>query len=246
MLYYREHNWMLVLGRSVFEAHIDLAHRTHEDIDWHLNMHFAATGAQWRRVKLDERPSLNIRLSFYEPNARHWTDLERVAFWNPDENGRIVGESGWLAVRYNPAPGEEPTNSILRDHIWRVAARDGRFFTIELAAFADGRDFFKELAGIAVLADGEEEELEPDEAFWKANAQLYLIDSVPFGIVRVEVPRNIADREMYAQKRAKAMLGVDAVEHIESWDLADENAGEFKGHEGDIHVQIHYHGYYED
>ena len=215
------------------------------DMEWDLVMHFVAGGARWRRVREAERPSIEVCVEFFEPEISHWTELEGVSFWADVVRDRIFSEAGALRVRYKPGAEEEPLGSFLKDHIWRVAKREGRMFTVELAAFADGRDVLKELAGIAVTPDGEEAaELEPDEDFWRKNAQLYLVENVPLGIVEVNVPRNAGEPIAAARRKAKALLGLDAVEHVEVWDFAEVHE-EFAEHAADRIVTLHYHRSHE-
>ena len=215
------------------------------DMDWDLVMHYVAGGARWRRVPEAQRPSIEVRVEFFEPQISHWTELERLSFWADVERDSIFSEAGALNVRYKPGAGEKELGSFLKDHIWRVAKRDGRLFTVELAAFADGRDVLKELAGIAVTPDGDDgAELEPDKDFWRKNAQLYLVENIPFGVVRVAVPRNVAEPVAAARRKVKALLGLDAVEHVAVWDLA-QRRDEFASHAADKSVTLHYHGKYE-
>lgn len=222
---------------------IRLEHRSPEDVDWNLEAHFLAADARWRRVRQDDRPTLELRVNFFEPKVRHWTELERVSFWNLKRRRRIIPEAGWLETRYRPGPGEKWMGSALTDHIWRVAKREGRFFTVELAAFADGTDVFRELAGIAVTADGEEVPLEPDEEFWKANAQLYMVENIPLGVVRVEVPRNAGNAEGHACRRAQSLLGLGAPERAKVCDFAIP-AEPFKETGADLHAELYFHGYH--
>ena len=105
------------------------------DMDWDLVMHYVAGGARWRRVPETQRPSIEVRVEFFEPQISHWTELERVSFWADAERDSIFSEAGALSVRYKPGAGEKDLGSFLKDHIWRVAKRDGRLFTVELAAF---------------------------------------------------------------------------------------------------------------
>jgi hypothetical protein len=244
MLFFREHDWLLVPGGSRLTVDIRLEHRSPEDVDWALEAHFLAGGARWRRVRQEARPALEMRVCFFEPKVRHWTELERVSFWDLVRRERIISEAGWLETRYRPGPGENPKDSTLTDHIWRVAKREGRFFTVELAAFADGRDVFQQLAGIAVLPDGEEAPMEPDEEFWKANAQLYMVENIPLGVVRVEVPRNAEDAEAHACKRARSLLGLEAPEWAQVRDFAIPG-DPFKDTGVDLHAELHFHGCYE-
>lgn len=245
MLFFREHYWLPVPGRSVIEAHIGLHARTPEDVSWHLILHFVAGGARWRRVLQTDRPSIEVRVGFFKPGIAHWTELERVSFWCEERRERVFSEAGVLEVRYRPGPGEKPIISDLVDHIWRVAAREGRVFTVELAAFANGRNIYLEMAGVSVTAEGEEEPVELDEEFWKANAQLYLIEHVPLGRVQVTVARNAGNPEAVARNRVRALLGLEQVEYAQVWDFASLRS-EFAEHTADMHVKLQYHGFYED
>lgn len=224
---------------------MDSSVRQVAEMEWDLVMHYVAGGARWRRVREAERPSIEVCVEFFEPDITHWTELECVSFWADVKRDRLFSEAGALRVRYKPGAGEPPLSSFLKDHIWRVAKRDGRLFTVELAAFADGRDVLKELAGIAVTPDGDEgAELEPDEDFWRKNAQLYLVENVPLGVVQVDVPRNAGDPLAAARRKVRALLGLDAVEHVEVWDFAEDKE-EFEEHHADRIVTLHYHGSYE-
>ena len=87
-------------------------------------------------------------------------------------------------------------------------------------------------------------ELEPDEDFWRKNAQLYLVENVPLGVIRVAVPRNGGEPVAAARRKVKALLKLDAVEHAAVWDLA-QRRDEFASHAADKSVTLHYHGKYE-
>ena len=66
--------------------------------------------------------------------------------------------------------------------------------TVELAGFGEGKTL-REMFGMPEMVPAlvEEERPEPDAEFWKQNAQVYLIEQVPFGVVDVQVPRNCRD-----------------------------------------------------
>lgn len=248
MLFFHGHEWQLVPGRSVLEVRICKEHRTPADVTWHWEAHFIAAGGSWRRVRHRDRPSLEVRVGFFEPNVRHWLELERVSFWDLEkrESDRTITAAGLLETRYRPGLTQGPRPSRLVDHIWRFARRSEHQFTIELAAFADGRDIFKALSGITVAPDGEEAPLECDEAFWRANAQLYMVETLPLGVVHVEVPRNAGDPEAHARQRARSLVGLEEPHWWEVRDFAKRQREEWKDHCGDLHAELHFHDWYEE
>ena len=254
MVYFREHQWLLVHGYSHFHAYITPQKRTRDDVLWFMNLRYIAGGAIWRRVHDWERPSLWIEVNGFKPHLRHWTDLERMNFWqlygeqeDTDEH-YLSWRGGWLDVDYYPQSGtQEREHSMLTDHIWRVGAREGGFFTVELAGFADGTSFlseFKKLP-VGVTPEGNEEPPELDSDFVKKHAELYLVEHVPFGTVTVCVPRNARDVEAYALGRARELVGVGEPEHIDVRDFYKREKGS-ENIQQDIYVELHFNGYFED
>ena len=79
----------------------------------------------------------------FHPPLTHWTDLENINHWElPDAEQADSPkelERGYLDADYHPGGGGEVELNWLSDHIWRVAARDGGWFTMELAGFLDGQ-----------------------------------------------------------------------------------------------------------
>ncbi len=251
MVHFREHHWLPVHGRSRFSAYISTDDRKREDVMWSMDLHYVAGGAVWRRVHDYERPSLWVGLTGYHPGTRHWTDLERESYWELelDEDELLWGRGGGVDVLYDPRQGPQAVQrSFVNDHIWRVAARDGAWFTVELAAFADGRNILKDLAGqeVLVTADGAKERFEPGADFWKKHAELYLVENVPFGTVTVRVPRNVRDPEAYALRRARELVGVDEPEHIEVNDFYKRDPDCQEAIRGDVWVELQFNGYFED
>ena len=192
MLYFHDQPWLIARGHSRFEALIQSDHRTREDVFWQLRMEYVAGGAAWRRVHSWERPHVHLCINGFDPELKSWTGFEHLNFWDieggeGDEEWRMMRKRGWLEVRHRPGPQPcQREKSDLNDHIWRVAGRSGGWFTVEMAAFADGQ---------------EEERPEPDAEFWKQHAQLYLIEDIPFGTVDVCVPHNVRDPEAFAERR---------------------------------------------
>ena len=257
MIYFRDYHWLPVQGYNQFEVLIQTDDRKREDVFWTLRLRCVASGPQWRRVRHWERPSLWLEISSFKPKLRDWRDLELLNFWNLEEEDEDPlswpGPSGLLDLDFFPEAGsKECENPPWNDAIWRVAGRDGGCFTVELATFADENSVLEQLAAqeVKVTPDGREVREEPDADFWKKNAELYLVEDVPFGTVTVRVPRNVRDPEAYALRRAQELVGVGVPEHI---DVCDH----WKAHERhkincpenirqDIFVELHFNGFYED
>ncbi|HEY5232211.1 MAG TPA: hypothetical protein VIK35_01580 [Verrucomicrobiae bacterium] len=257
MIYFRDHHWLPVQGYTRFDALIQTDDKKKDDVFWMLDFRCVAGGAQWRRVRHWERPSLWLQLSSIKPKLRDWRDLEHLDFWNweqeEDEPLSLFGPGGVLNVDFYPKCGsQEREHSFLNDAIWRVAAREDGMFTVELAAFADGRSLFEQLTAqeVKVTPDGRAERDEPDADFWKKNAELYLVENIPFGTVTVRAPRNVSDPETYALRRARALIGIGEPEHVNVTDHL--KAGERIRQKcpdnirQDIFVELHFNGFYED
>ena len=254
MVFFREHRWLLVHGYSRFNAYITPEKHTCEDVFWFLNLRYVAGGAIWRRVHEWERPSLWIEVHGFKPHQRHWTDLERMNFWElydeqEDTIDRCLSwQGGWLDVNYYPkCDSAEREHSLMTDHIWRVAAREAGFFTVELAGFADGHSILEafQKQAVTVTPEGKEERPEMDADFLKKHAELYLVENVPFGTVTVCVPRNSRDPEAHALARARELVGVGEPEHIDVTDFS-KRAESSENIKDDIYVELHFNGYYED
>src|SRR5665213_3055597 len=86
VIYFRDHHWLPVHGYNQFEALIQTDDRKREDVFWMLNFRCVASGAQWRRVRHWERPSLWLQISSFKPKLRDWRDLELLNFWNLDDD----------------------------------------------------------------------------------------------------------------------------------------------------------------
>lgn len=256
MIYFRNFQWLPVPGHNRFNALIQTDDQKRDDVFWMLDLRCEAGGAEWRRVRHWERPSLWLQISSFKPKLRDWRDLELLNFWNLDEeedNPRSWLVSGLLDADFYPKAGsDEREHSFISDFIWRVAGREGGMFTVELAGLADGQSVSGLLSGkeVAVMPDGRAERAEPDADFWKQHAALYFVEDIPFGTVTVRVPRNVGDAEGYALRRARALIGVDAPEHIQVHDhlKASESIQQDcpEGIRQDIFVELHFNGFYED
>lgn len=256
MIYFRNYHWLPVHGYSRFDALIQTDDQKREDVFWMLDFRCVAGGAEWRRVRKWERPSLWLQISSFKPKLRDWRDLELLNFWNLDDeedNPRSWLKSGLLDVDFYPKAGsDEREHSCINDAIWRVARREGGKFTVELAGVADGQSLSGLLGGkeVAVTPEGRPEPVEPDADFWKQHAELYMVEDIPFGTVTVRVPRNVRDPEDYALRRARKLIGVDEPEHIQVHDHLKANERLQKecpeNIRQDVFVELHFNGFYED
>ncbi len=251
MVYFRDYQWLPVHGHNRFSAYIAPDARAREDVHWELRIHYVAGGAAWRRVQSWERPSLWLSLSGFEPKLRSWVDLERVNFWEleKEDEEALCDEGGWLDADFHSKGGsEENESSFVKDVIWRIAAREAGWFTVELAGFTDGRSLLDNLKGenVTVTPDGKEARYEPDAEFWKKHAELYLVENVPFGTVTVRVPRNARDPEAHALARARTLIGVDEPEHIDVTDYHKNGSEHSETLRDDIFVELQFNGFYED
>ena len=163
MIYFRDYHWLTVEGYTCLEAVISTDDQKPEDVFWMLNLRCVAGGAEWRRVQHWERPSLWLQVSSFKPKLSHWTDLEHLNFWSfePEEDPpSFFGPRGALDVDfYSEGCPEKREHSFLNDALWRVAAREGGWFTVELAAVADGQSLLDQLNAreVTVTPDGREE-----------------------------------------------------------------------------------------
>jgi hypothetical protein len=249
MLYFREHQWLVVQGASIFRATIEPEMRQRQEVHWSLDMHFRACGPVWRRVRHWERPELHLMVGHFKWPMKSWTDLEHLNFWDPmaEDMPDASHRSGMLDIFYYPRCGDNGQQNPGVGHFgWRVATRERGWFTVELAGMTDSRSALELLEGrkIPVLPDGREERRDPDLAFWKKHAQVYLIENIPFGQVTVKVPHNVRDPEAYAVGRARQLIGVNEPEHIEVTDFNQwEKCTPYLRNQ--VYVELHFNGFYE-
>lgn len=254
MLYFRDYHWLRVNGASRFSAFISPGVRKREDVAWFLQLTYLASGPEWRRVQSWDRPRLWMDLHLFKVPGKSWRDLEKLNYWElpgPDDDYWKWQDNfgcGGLEAHFYPNQGQkEGEQLVIYDHMWRVAAREGRWLTVELASFVDGVVVKEEMpeSPVAVTSTGETVREEPDVEFWKKHAQFYLLENVPFGTVTVRVPRNARDPESFALARARELVGIEEPDHIVIDDYFKRN----KTHESlrdDLYVHLHLHGYYED
>lgn len=258
MLYFRNLPWLCVRGGATsFGAYISVGDRKREDVMWSIDLRYIATGAAWRRVRGWERPSLWIDVDHFQAPTATWSDLEHACHWDlPDEEMSFddylmdyESPAGGIEAHYYPMCGSNEDEQLpLYEVVWRVAARRGRWFTVELAALYDGRETQRELRGrpVVVAPDGREEPAEPEAEFWKKHAAFYLVEEIPFGTVMVRVPRNARDPETYAYSRAQGLIGgLPLPQHIDLLHNQVARKPDRLGLDSDLFVILHFNGHYE-
>ena len=221
-------------------------------IMWQLSLKYVLGGSVWRRVPHWRRPTFEIEISSFRPEMKSWTEIEMLNFWSREEESDDLPfdfSSGFINATLWPSPAgsDAREDTPFADAIWRVTRRDGAFFTVEISGLADGRDrLFDALEKmIGVTPDGREERVEPPQDFWKANSVFYAIETIPFGQVRVRVPRNARDPQRFAVATMRNMIGAPEPEHIAVHDYyAGANLSE--GLKDDIWVLLQYHGTREE
>ena len=254
MLSYRDHHWLLIHGPSRFSAAIGSGTRTPEDVWWYLELHYVAGGPQWRRVRSYQRPQFHLSVGFHL-KERKWTSLEEVNFWNTKKDGgsplaRLLGEMACMCdLYYKESPDTEAVMTSFCHCNWRVIERDGARFSVELAADESAQLLLREppKSEVVVLPDGTEETIrETEDESWKANVHVYAMEQVPFGLVRVKVPRNAGDVVAFAQARARHLLGLTKQpEHVVVSDFASSDS-DCPTIKDELHVNLHYHGRHEE
>ena len=244
MVYYKKEPWLLLQGVSYFSAQITPQTRKWEDIHWSLETQFISGSQIWRRVQM--RPRIVISLSGFKVRGTSWKGLEQVNYWNEPSTEMEAFDSGILDVSFWYHQPEETDWNLIGCN-WRVVRRDAGWLTLEMAVCGEGVALPPATKDkIVVLSDGTEESVtppEPDEAFWRGNTHLYLLEAIPFGKVEVAVPRNARDVEAYAIARARDLLGVGEPEHVEVQDyLKRKKPRTFLLEE--MHVTLHFHGHH--
>jgi hypothetical protein len=258
VLYFRDLPWLCVRGGATcFNAYISIGDRKREDVTWGIDLQYIAAGAAWRRVRQWERPILYVEVNHFQAPAKSWTELEHAHYWDlPDPDmsfqdymTEYESPAGGIEAHYYPRCGSDEGEQLkLSEVVWRVAARRGRWFTVEMAALRDGRKTKHELREqpVVVTPEGKEEPGDPDAEFWKANATFYLVEEIPFGTVMVRVPRNARDPEAYAYARAQELVGGLALpQQVDVLENAQEKKADPLGLRSDLFVILHFNGSYE-
>ena len=255
MIYFREERWLRVNGATRVSAYIVADDRTREDVMWSMELRYIAGGVLWRRVRGWHRPWLWMQVSSFAAPRTSWVDLEHANFWNVDaghgDEWQSARRGGYFDANYYPHQGSQTQEEIpIADCNWRVVSRDGRWFTVELAALSDRylrlADLLSEQPAL-VTANGEEEGAAAVPAeFWKKNADIYLLESVPFGTVTVRTPRNARDPFRYAFARAQELIGgLPAPELSEVLPMSEPKPEQLGLHD-DLFVEMDFLGIYEN
>lgn len=267
MLRYRDHEWLVRHGPTRFEVYIAANHRKPEDVQWSMELHYIAAGAQWRRVQESHRPSVQLSVSSWEMPGTKWTDLEQCDFWDPDKGVpekdlwmpvclRMKG--GDMDVVYQEGPEAKFEMKTGMPVNWKVRERLGQRYLVEMAAsMGSCLRPPPEEKEVMVLPDGTEEvvqeEKEDPADWWKGRADIYALEEVPFGKITVCVPRNAGDHLAYARRRVRDLLGLSRPP--EAYQINDYLSKAPKGEDeepaanglyDDVTVNLHYHGFYED
>jgi hypothetical protein len=257
MLHFQEHPWELDTARSRFSAYIADGVRSSEGVCWILDLQYVPGGAAWRDVDPCDRPSFSLQVSGFDPVGGCWTGLEQLNFWNWDEDEEEMEKeeedlnAACLAplVFYRPdCESELLADSSVDDFMWRVIARDGPRFTVEMSGCAHLNEMSQGAFDLeaAIQRPGSPDRREGEAPHCRAQGDFYLLETVPFGTVTVLVPRNAPDPRSYAVIRARQLTGSDEPDQIEIKDLAD-GGDDFPVEIGnELHVELHFHGVFRD
>lgn len=255
MLHFQNQPWMLRHGVSRIGARIHPDTREPDEVHWQIDLTYANAAACWRRVQWPRRPVVALELACFKLPGRSWRSLEHANYWNlPDNEDAYVSAAGIVntTLYLNGMHRPPSLTECGGESSWRVIQREGAIFTLELSILPENgpRPPPAESKPVLVTPDGDNDtapsEPDPADAFWRENAELYLIEDVPFGIVTVRTPRNVRDPEAYAIARARQLIQVPAEpEHIDTRDFARPGK-EFRGTSGDLYVQLYYHGYHQE
>jgi len=249
MLHFQDQPWMLRHGVSHISALISPDVTEPKDIFWQINLWYVNGAACWRRVPWPRRPNVLLGLHGFCLAARSWRSIEHLNFWNLSDDDWFDTEGAGVDAQFS-LDGLHKTTSDLRsgDSSWRIVQREGPIFTVEISVLPEGKGPPPPAISeqILVTADGTEEATtaKPEDDYLRTEAMLYVVEDVPFGVITVQVPRNVRDPEAYAIARARQLML--APEHPEYIDIRDHapHLKEFRNIAGDIYVSLHYHGYH--
>lgn len=243
MLRYREYDWALVHGESRIEAHLPRRHGGNPAPIWWMRLQFIAIGPQWRRCGKLDRPHIFIELYNFDVPPGDWRNLSGLNFWNIE----YADDEAWLA---GPDPGEfrfqylssfrenrREEHPAFTEVNWRVVSAEGSLLTIELSADSDSPQpppaSLETVSAIPGLAAA------PETA--ATGHALYLLETVPFGVVSAKVPRNAPDALAYVETLSHRTLKTPAADHMHLRDFKDHKNENIRG---DLHVDLHFFGYH--
>jgi len=248
MLHFQDQPWMLRHGVSHIAARISSDAADPRDIFWHLDLSYVNRAACWRRVPWRERPEVELSLHGFLPPERSWRSLEHADYWDLTDQQWDITRHGWVDLTLClDGRRESPGGGIGLGCDWRVLKREGAIFTVELSLLPKGYQPPPATEEeILITADGTEESADPDDDFRHHPDMIYIIEDVPFGVVTVEVPRNVRDPIAFAIARARTFINApDQPEQIDIHDFAEPDKA-FGRISGDLFVTLHYHGFHSD
>lgn len=243
MLRYRGYDWTLVHGESRFEVNLGHAGSAHPEPLWWLRMMFIATGPEWRRCDDMDRPHMSLEISSFHVKPGDWRNLAEVDYWNRPDSGDMLKEmeSGWFDTEFLSSYREtaERETTSFGEANWRVVRMDGPHITVEVFGGTDVKNGLLGTPEMAATAPGGGEEAPPGGT---GEHEVYLLETVPFGVVTVKVPRNARDPYAYAEQLARRHLKTPPADHMVIRDHKDYGNEMISG---DLYVNLHLFGYHE-
>ena len=250
MLRFHDQPWMLRHGVSHISALISPGVKEPGDVFWQIHLWYVSRAACWRRVSWTHRPNVLLDLHGFHLPGRSWRSMEHLSFWNLSGDDWIDTAGAGVDAEIRLEGLHKPSGLLRSGHSsWRIVQREGPIFTVEISVLPEGQrpppPALPEQ--ILVTADGAEDTTaaaRPEDDCLRTGAMLYLVEDIPFGVITVQVPRNVRDPEAYAIARARQLtLAPEQPEHVDIYDHAP-HVKEFGNISGDLYVALHYHGYH--
>lgn len=243
MLRYRGYDWALVHGESRIEVHLWSSGGGKRSPVWRLALQYIAVGPEWRRCDNLDRPHFFLELMGFHVPLGDWRNLSEVDFWNTEEpvdffesdDYRSPGDLRFeFLSSYRNNREEERAN--LPYFNWRVVSADGALITIELSADSDPEEAAAETLETVSAIPGQA--AGPESAVAHG---IYLLETLPFGIVTTAIPRNAPDPCAHAELLARRQLKTSTADHMKLSDYKDSKHERMRA---DLHVELHYFGYH--
>lgn len=208
MLRYRDYDWALVHGESRFEAHFTRRRDGDGGLMWWLRMEYVATGAEWRRCAELDRPHFSLEISSFAVKPGDWRNLREVNHWNAAHTDDFpeVMKCGWLQAEFVSSCREDRERAFtdFGEANWRVVGMDEPLVTVEICGDTEEGNALLGTPEMAATAPGGHGGA--DEPAGYAGHELYLLETIPFGMVTVQVPRNAPDPLAYAESFSRRHL----------------------------------------
>lgn len=234
MLRYRGYDWTLLHGKSRVEVDLGLPGGSKKPM-WGLELHFVAVSPEWRRCGVTSRPYFEMSIEAFDVERGDWRNIAGANHWNVAEgnswpNNPDGQHTGWFHAEYNNRSGgkRECVTTAFGGVDWRVVELDGTLVTIEASSDTGPAN------SLAAEPGAEEAGRDPEH-------ELYVLETLPFGLVTVRVPRNAPDPFAYAETVARRELGLPAPDHVRIRDYKDKGSDLISG---DFHVELHFSGYH--